>query len=240
MRPDDVVGYAYRAANYCGAHILAALGAEPAAPARVEMALDQLADERGLNRGDEATFDSGDFPKVEHRSDAEPYSGAEEDSSTRCETCGVVLADEDAIPWRAAADLREQIDDFLRGYMECAVWASNDPDSEAPLDDKYSSGDIDAALQRTMRTECAAFVRANGDNLHLLGELTGRDWASLGHDLWLTRNGHGTGYWDRYMEAGPDGRAPAETIGKRLSEAAKQLGERDLMPDGDSLVSMQG
>ena len=23
------------------------------------------------------------------------------------------------------------------------------------------------------------------------------DWRQVGHDLWLTRNGHGTGFWDR-------------------------------------------
>lgn len=24
-----------------------------------------------------------------------------------------------------------------------------------------------------------------------------KDWAQIGHDLWLTRTGHGTGFWDR-------------------------------------------
>jgi hypothetical protein len=249
MRPDDLVGYTYRAANYCGEHIIPALVAvgDVAAPAALgnveqyglEATLDELADAQAIDRENESSFDSGDFPKVLLRSSAEPYTGPAEDQSSRCDNCGVVLADAEPIPWRAAADLRGEIDAFLRGYMECAVWASNDPDTEAPLDDKYSTADIDAALQSTMRQECAAFVRAQYDDLRLAGELTGRDWASLGHDLWLTRNGHGAGYWDRYMEAPKAKREQAEQVGKRLSEAAKQIGERDLMPDGGHLVSMQ-
>jgi hypothetical protein len=205
----------------------------------LEKTLDQLADAQAIDREDESSFDSGVFPKVILRGSTEPYSGPEEDQSTRCDHCGIVLADAEPIEWRPAIDLRETITEFLRGYMECAVWSSNDPDSEAPLDDKYSSADIDAALQGTMRQECGAFVRAQYDDLTLLGELTGRDWASHGHDLWLTRNGHGAGYWDRYMEAPKAKREEAEQVGERLSEAAKQLGERDLMPAGDTLVSMQ-
>lgn len=234
MRPDDLVGYQFRADFYCEEHILPEMGAEPK-PGNVELGLEWLADERGIERENESSFDSGDFPKVLFRDAAEPYDGVEEDTSTRCGNCGKVLADMPAIPWRAAADWRRDVDDFLRGYMEAALWSSNDPDTETPLDDKYSTADIANDLRKQMRQECAAFVRANGDNLHLLGELTGRDWASHGHDLWLTRNGHGAGYWDRYMEASPDGRSAAETIGKTLSEAARELGEFVILPDGEEV-----
>lgn len=30
------------------------------------------------------------------------------------------------------------------------------------------------------------------------------DWGQVGHDLWLTRNGHGTGFWDRHEIYGED------------------------------------
>ena len=42
-----------------------------------------------------------------------------------------------------------------------------------------------------------------------LGSIEGYDelpWEQIGHDLWLTRNRHGTGFWDRqcYTEAQAD------------------------------------
>jgi hypothetical protein len=46
--------------------------------------------------------------------------------------------------------------------------------------------------------------------------LTARDSGQGGHDFWLTRNGHGAGFWD--------GDWPEE-VGKRLTEASKKYGE---------------
>ena len=40
-----------------------------------------------------------------------------------------------------------------------------------------------------------------------------------GHDFWLTRNGHGCGFWD--------GDWP-ELIGEKLTEASKDFGSFDL------------
>lgn len=121
---------------------------------------------------------------------------------------------------------------FLEGYMVCALWSSNDPDKETPLDDVYGVGDIEPALVAQMAHECADFLEAQKGDLERLGILTGRDMGSMGHDLWLNRNGHGAGYWDRYMEAEPEDRAEAEAVGKRLSDAAKALGEFNLAPNG--------
>jgi hypothetical protein len=137
--------------------------------------------------------------------------------------------------WRAQE--AGEIDAFLAGYTQCAVWSSTDPDTETPLDDKYSAADIDEHTLAEMRLDCAAFLRANYEELIRLGELTGRDMGSHGHDFWLTRNGHGTGYWDRYFEAEPADRDEAEKIGKRLTAASKQ-GERYLIPNGDKLGAM--
>lgn len=127
---------------------------------------------------------------------------------------------------------------FLEGYMQCALWSSNDPDKETPLDDVYSVGDIEPDLVAQMAHECAAFLEAQKDDLDRLEILTGRDMGSMGHDLWLTRNGHGAGYWDRYMEAEPADRAEAEQVGKRLSAAAEALGVFDIAPGGEQVIAM--
>ena len=133
----------------------------------------------------------------------------------------------------------DRVGAFLEGYIECALWSSNDPETETPLDDKYDIGDVDPDLKAHMRQTCADFIYANARDLERFVELTGRDWSSMGHDLWLTRNGHGAGYWDRYMEAAtPQARSDAKLVGERLSEAARALGPFDIIGSGEQVVRM--
>lgn len=77
-RPDDIVGYTFRADLYCPYHIVAQLPTGPdeafdgwaLAPGvgmTVEENLNEIAYAFGFDRGDEASFDSGDFPKVVFR-----------------------------------------------------------------------------------------------------------------------------------------------------------------------------
>lgn len=120
------------------------------------------------------------------------------------------------------------LQEFVGGYVECALWSSTDG-NETPLDSLYGPRDIDAATIQEMVSDCAAFIEAQETDLERFGELTERDHAALGHDLWLTRNHHGAGYWDRYMEApNPPSRAEAVGLGKLLTAAAEATGERYL------------
>ena len=52
-------------------------------------------------------------------------------------------------------------------------------------------------------------------------------YSQAGHDFWLTRNGHGAGFWD--------GDWPDRT-GHRLSEAAKSYGEYHLYVGDDGKI----
>ena len=52
----------------------------------------------------------------------------------------------------------------------------------------------------------------------------------LGHDLWLTRNGHGAGFWDRGLGH----------LGERLSDAARSLGEATSYVLADGTVEVDG
>lgn len=72
----DIAGYTYRADTYCPECIVVALvQAGEASPAgydmRAEDLLDQIAGANAIDRGDERSFDSGDFPKVIFESDVE-------------------------------------------------------------------------------------------------------------------------------------------------------------------------
>ena len=112
------------------------------------------------------------------------------------------------------------IDEFRRDYVICALWSSTGDDGE-PLDNGRDSDDVSAATMATMREECAAFWAMNAADLEHL------DAGQCGHDFWLTRNGHGTGFWDRGY---PNG------IGDRLTAASKMFGTVDLYVGDDGLV----
>ena len=104
---------------------------------------------------------------------------------------------------------------ILTAYLECALWASTDESTESggePLDQNYSILDFTTHARRDAMRDIRAFLR-------LTAEIDSSAWSDeqLGHDFWLTRNGHGAGFWDR-------GFAPAP-IGQALTKHAKSFGE---------------
>ena len=70
QRSDAIIGYTYDAENLCPRCMMDAMTTNPAAWPNCERMLDELAgsglNPRGevINRRDEGSFDSGDFPKV--------------------------------------------------------------------------------------------------------------------------------------------------------------------------------
>ena len=93
---------------------------------------------------------------------------------------------------------------FFDAYIEAAMWASNDesrPDGGDPLDQNYVPADIDRKTFEKMRDDCARFQAENEDLLaRYYSELPTKAWpgeAQAGHDFWLSRNGHGAGFFDR-------------------------------------------
>ena len=113
---------------------------------------------------------------------------------------------------------------FLRAYVECALWSTNDEDDN-PLDAVFSIDDIDPKTLHGMRDDCADFIWANRADLRKYCEsMHSGQWPGMtraGHDFWLTRNGHGAGFWDRGLGA----------LGNRLSNSAQVYGDVYLWAD---------
>lgn len=91
----DIVGYTFSADNYCRDCIVDAVTSRPeydgwvVAPEvrmSVEDNLSEIAAAFGVNREDERSFDSGDFPKV-------IFGSQIEDTTERCGGCGEPLID---------------------------------------------------------------------------------------------------------------------------------------------------
>lgn len=116
-------------------------------------------------------------------------------------------------------DAPVDLDEFTRSYLETALWSSFDENGN-PLEDNYEIGDFSReAIQKAIR-ECDDFRTSNEADL----EAGGRDADYNAHDFWLTRNRHGTGFWD--------GDYP-EPIGRRLTEAAHSYGEINIVIGDD-------
>jgi len=99
---------------------------------------------------------------------------------------------------------------ITQAYLKCALWSSTDDEGE-PLDDRFSVWDIDEK----------SITRANEEVQDFLNLLEDEkiDWADewteeqFGHDFWLTKNGHGAGFWDRGYDLGGILTSWAKTFG---------------------------
>ena len=121
----------------------------------------------------------------------------------------------------------KDIDIFTTAYLEAALWSSTDestPEGGEPLDDNYGIDNIAQKSLRIMRRECREFQRSAAQLLAQAYAATNSkgekfyDEENAGHDFWLTRNGHGAGFWDRGLG----------DIGKALTDCAKSESSRDL------------
>ena len=89
------------------------------------------------------------------------------------------------------------IDDMVKGYLVSALWSSTDMNGD-PLDDKYSYHDFKEKSIELAQKDCASFEELAGELLN------GHDDSDIGHNFWLTRNGHGAGFWDGGYEHGDE------------------------------------
>lgn len=114
----------------------------------------------------------------------------------------------------------------LAAYLHCALWSSTDntrDDGGDPLDAHYSIGDIAPESVKAAEETLADFEQTYGA---IISE-SGQTPEQLGHDLWLTRNHHGAGFWDRgYPEA----------VGDTLTQAAHAYGESDAYVGDDGKI----
>lgn len=133
----------------------------------------------------------------------------------------------------SASETRLALDTFTRAYIECALWSSMDNADDSggePLDRNYSTDDISPDALAQMAEDCADFQRDYEQDLLAVSEIA--DDSRCGHDFWLNRNGHGSGFWDEY--SGHDSALCAAF--SRLSDASKAAGTSDLYVGDDGTL----
>lgn len=110
--------------------------------------------------------------------------------------------------------------DILPYYLEACAWAESGEDS-SPLGRIPPDFADDAKEEAAIR--CESFLHENPD----VGAC-GLGAEAIGHDLWLTSQGHGTGFWDRGL--------PYD-MGQRLTKRAK-LEHADAYIGDDGLIHL--
>ena len=127
-------------------------------------------------------------------------------------------------------------DEAYQQYVETALWAETDFDTEAPFDANYSIEDISPETEAQFKHDLEAFFTAAEPEIQASwGEDVGGrraqrqsgDWlyVDAAHDFWLTRNRHGAGFWDGDWEEG-----------EKLTEKAQQFSECTLYVGDDKLI----
>jgi hypothetical protein len=132
------------------------------------------------------------------------------------------------------------LDEFLDAYVAASIWGSADNGNGGePLDRNHDASDLAPETLAKMRADCAAFLehRLGGRLISIAEGLSERGhWVKpgrcsiveqAGHDFWLSRNGHGCGYWDGDWPKG---------VGEALDRLAKEFGEHDLYVGDDGLI----
>lgn len=111
-----------------------------------------------------------------------------------------------------------ELDKFLRGYLEAAFWTNDD---DAPSGD-YAETDRPDMMMEKLSSEAFDRAKLDCENFQRICKIQLSDAGTPeqnGHDFWLTRNGHGSGFWDRGYH---------EKTAEILTKESKNFGETDL------------
>lgn len=100
---------------------------------------------------------------------------------------------------------------FVRGYIEAMFFT--DCTSDNPELEHMTVNDLSELAWSEILRDCKDFQEFASELLELAYE---RDYSEeqAGRDYWLTRNGHGAGFWDRKE-------LTADNLGKHLSEICR-------------------
>lgn len=126
---------------------------------------------------------------------------------------------------QAAEDIGQQLDAFTAAYVYALYFTDTGEEDQPPTDAELSSFALDA-----IKEDCADFQQQHAD---LLAQAYARESyggpSQAGHDFWLTRNGHGVGFWDRDA-------LDADDLGDKLTAACKLYSETYVTIGDDGLI----
>lgn len=122
------------------------------------------------------------------------------------------------------SDLRKDyLDEFTLGYIEAMCWTECNPDN--PDLDGLGLDDLTEESFSAAVEDCKVFQQSHAADLERAYAKPDYDAGRAGHDFWLSRNGHGVGFFDRDLGE----------VGDRLQDAARSSGAVDI-DEGDFIA----
>lgn len=118
-------------------------------------------------------------------------------------------------------------ENFLNSYIDCAkrtCYISYDSEDEN-FEESFVDIDLSESAKIRAEKDCREFI-----NTVKKLKFDILDYSEdAGYDFWLTRNGHGTGFWDRPEVYG-------KQISQKLTEIAEKFRESNLYLGNDNLA----
>lgn len=121
------------------------------------------------------------------------------------------------------------LDDFTRGYVIAMLWTEEDEIKGKTF------ADISKVSLSKIVADCAEFQKKYKGALRFASRRPGYSRERAGHDFWLSRNGHGAGFFDRdELEVPLDG--SDLTLGNLLQEKARKANNRYIYLGDDGKI----
>lgn len=120
-------------------------------------------------------------------------------------------------------------EEFFQSFLVTLLWSTTG-DEDENLDDKHDLDDIHPHTLAGLRKVCDEFLASNHEDVQaVIDEVDGYTMGTAGHDLALSCNGHGAGFFDILLDAAD-----------RLQKAAEELGPIDAYVGDDGFIYVMG
>jgi len=124
----------------------------------------------------------------------------------------------------------------MKDYIEAILFTERGRDEEGNeeendgffLDERCSASDFSEEANETIRQDLEKF-RALAEELGIDLDIDGNDSGKLELDFWLTRNGHGAGFWD----------GDWEVSGEALTKLAHEFPEQMAYMGSDKKIHLE-
>jgi hypothetical protein len=131
---------------------------------------------------------------------------------------------------------RSRLDEFTQGYLNAALFTSHDDRDEPKGEFLADSFNFEDFADKTMEAIIADCKKFQTDNAELLNDDNCPNYcdsleSQAGHDFWLTRCGHGAGFWDGDW---------INDSGDTLTKSAHSFKEMELYVGDDDLIYALG
>jgi hypothetical protein len=121
------------------------------------------------------------------------------------------------------SDIDIDIDEILDAYLEAAIFTEENSDDNKDEDVDWNIYNFTDSARKRSKRDIEKFISKIGIS-KVTKAISEIGIKQFGHDIWYSRNGHGTGFFDRDY-----------SYSEELQNAARKLGEVNLIVNGDKL-----